>query len=159
MNMNKIELKSHSKKTAKRVGRGISAGQGKTSGRGTKGQKSRSGFNIPNRFEGGQTPLSMRLPKLKGFKAVKSKAIVISLDLISKNFRDGEIVSSKTLAEKKLIRPGEEAKILNNGTLSKKVKFDGVRMSKKVEGKLAKTEATEKKPSKAKETIVSAKKA
>lgn len=57
---------SHKKKT--RVGRGIAAGQGKTAGRGTKGQKARAGGSIPAWFEGGQTPLHQRIPKLRGFK-------------------------------------------------------------------------------------------
>lgn len=57
---------AHKKKT--RVGRGIAAGKGKTAGRGTKGQKSRAGGNIPARFEGGQTPLHIRIPKLRGFR-------------------------------------------------------------------------------------------
>ena len=57
---------AHKKKT--RVGRGIAAGQGKTAGRGTKGQKARAGGNIPAWFEGGQTPLHQRIPKLRGFK-------------------------------------------------------------------------------------------
>ncbi|MBI2777424.1 MAG: 50S ribosomal protein L15 [Chloroflexi bacterium] len=57
---------SHKKKT--RVGRGIAAGKGKTAGRGTKGQKARAGGGIPARFEGGQTPLHIRIPKLRGFK-------------------------------------------------------------------------------------------
>ena len=57
---------SHTKK--RRVGRGIAAGQGKTAGRGTKGQKARAGGSIPARFEGGQTPLHVRIPKLRGFK-------------------------------------------------------------------------------------------
>jgi large subunit ribosomal protein L15 len=54
-----------------RVGRGIAAGRGKTAGRGTKGQKSRSGASIPGWFEGGQTPIHVRVPKLRGFKPVK----------------------------------------------------------------------------------------
>ena len=57
---------SNTKKT--RVGRGIAAGKGKTAGRGTKGQKARAGGNIPARFEGGQTPLHVRIPKLRGFR-------------------------------------------------------------------------------------------
>jgi len=57
---------SHTKK--RRVGRGIAAGQGKTAGRGTKGQKARAGGSIPAWFEGGQTPLHVRIPKLRGFK-------------------------------------------------------------------------------------------
>jgi large subunit ribosomal protein L15 len=59
---------SHTKKT--RVGRGIAAGKGKTAGRGTKGQKSRAGASIPAWFEGGQTPLHIRIPKLRGFRNV-----------------------------------------------------------------------------------------
>ena len=57
---------SHTART--RVGRGIAAGKGKTAGRGTKGQKARAGGSIPPWFEGGQTPLHMRIPKLRGFK-------------------------------------------------------------------------------------------
>ncbi len=59
---------SHAKKT--RVGRGIAAGKGKTAGRGTKGQKSRAGSSIPPWFEGGQTPLHIRIPKLRGFRNI-----------------------------------------------------------------------------------------
>jgi large subunit ribosomal protein L15 len=59
---------SHTKKT--RVGRGIAAGKGKTAGRGTKGQKSRAGSSIPPWFEGGQTPLHIRIPKLRGFRNI-----------------------------------------------------------------------------------------
>ncbi len=59
---------SHTKKT--RVGRGIAAGKGKTAGRGTKGQKSRAGGSIPAWFEGGQTPLHIRIPKLRGFRNI-----------------------------------------------------------------------------------------
>lgn len=89
----------------KRVGRGISGGQGKTSGRGTKGQKSRSGNTIPTGFEGGQTPLKQRLPKIRGFHRHKNvKAINISLDQIAENYKIGESVTVGTLKEKKLIK-------------------------------------------------------
>ena len=128
---NLVSIKS---KTKKRVGRGIAAGQGKTAGRGTKGQKSRSGYNLPKRFEGGQTPISMRLPKLPGFTSHKRKPIVVSLDQISANFKDGETVTAKLLVEKGLIREFETAKILNNGTLTKMVEFaKEVKVSKSVE--------------------------
>ncbi|MFA7243738.1 MAG: 50S ribosomal protein L15 [Patescibacteria group bacterium] len=138
--MEKISLKSYSKKSIKRIGRGISAGQGKTAGRGTKGQKSRSGFNIPKRFEGGQTPLSMRLPKLRGFKSVNDKARVISLDDISKNYKDGEVVSLKSLVEKKLIETGSKAKILNNGKLTVKVSLLDIKASKSIASLFVKPE-------------------
>lgn len=59
-------VSGHPRKRKSRVGRGISAGQGKTCGRGTKGQKARSGYNLPRKYEGGQTPLVMRMPKKRG---------------------------------------------------------------------------------------------
>lgn len=68
MNLHSLPKITQSKK---RVGRGIAAGQGKTAGRGTKGQKSRSGHNIPRFFEGGQTKLFARLPKVKGPRRYK----------------------------------------------------------------------------------------
>ena len=68
------ELQAPKKKSAKRVGRGISAGQGKTAGRGTKGQSSRSGGKRRPGFEGGQTPIMMRAPKLRGFRSIRVKA-------------------------------------------------------------------------------------
>ncbi len=113
-----MELVSIKTRSKKRVGRGLSSGQGKTAGRGTKGQKSRSGFNIPRKFEGGQTPLSMRLAKLPGFKSKKPKAIVISLDLISKTFKDGEVVDKKSLTEKGIVTLNDKVKVLNNGKLT-----------------------------------------
>lgn len=66
------ELKTAKRQSSKRVGRGISAGQGKTAGRGTKGQNSRTGGKRRPGFEGGQTPLMMRLPKLGGFRSMKT---------------------------------------------------------------------------------------
>lgn len=128
---NKINLKSN-KKNIKRVGRGISAGGGKTAGRGTKGQNSRAGHNIPNRFEGGQTPLSMRLPKLSGFKKVNEKTVILTLDMISKNYKNGETVSPETLTKKGLIKKGQLVKVLSNGKLSIKIKIKDVPVSKKV---------------------------
>ena len=67
MKLHELKPAPGSRRERKRVGRGIAAGQGKTSGRGTKGQGSRSSVNIPKAFEGGQMPLSQRLPKLRGF--------------------------------------------------------------------------------------------
>lgn len=127
------ELKNNqNKKSRKRLGRGISAGGGMTAGRGTKGQKSRSGHNIPRKFEGGQTPLIMRLHKMPGFKSHRAKAEIITLDDISKNFADGETVSMQTLEEKGIIKRGQRAKILNSGKLTKKISFLDLPCSKSV---------------------------
>ena len=68
MKLHDLKPAPGSRKKRRRVGRGIAAGQGKTAGRGTKGQKARAGGTIPAWFEGGQTPLHQRLPKLRGFK-------------------------------------------------------------------------------------------
>jgi len=128
--MNLVSLKGKSKK---RVGRGLSSGQGKTAGRGTKGQKSRSGFNIPRKFEGGQTPLSMRLPILPGFKSHKRKADVISLDFISANFKTGATITKKSLVEKGIVSGKNPIKILNNGKLTIVVKLgDDIKVSASV---------------------------
>lgn len=108
----------------KRVGRGMSAGQGKTAGRGTKGQKSRSGFNIPRKFEGGQMPFSMRMPKMKGFKSQSDKAVILTLDDISTNYKAGETVNYANLLEKKLLQKGDKVKVLNNGKLAINVTFE-----------------------------------
>ena len=143
--MNIIKVKSSSKLNKKRPGRGISSGQGKTAGRGTKGQKSRSGHNIPKRHEGGQTPLSMRLPKLPGFKHQSQKVRLISLDQISENFKDGDVVSLESLIKKLLIKKGEKVKILNNGKLKVKVEVSDISISKS-----AKTKFVTSNPEKAK---------
>jgi large subunit ribosomal protein L15 len=68
------------KKDAKRVGRGIGSGKGKTAGRGTKGQLSRTGKKLRPGFEGGQLPLAQRVPKRPGFKSLRAKAITLPLD-------------------------------------------------------------------------------
>ncbi len=67
MKLHDLQPAPGSRKPRTRVGRGIAAGKGKTAGRGTKGQKARAGGGIPAWFEGGQTPLHMRIPKLRGF--------------------------------------------------------------------------------------------
>src|SRR6478752_5914032 len=94
------ELTVVKKQSAKRVGRGISAGQGKTAGRGTKGQRSRTGSGRKPGFEGGQTPLMQRLPKLPGFRPIKPAAEAVytgQLDAL------GAVVDTQKLAEAKLI--------------------------------------------------------
>lgn len=132
-----ISLNNLKKITRKktRVGRGISAGRGKTAGRGTKGQKSRNGHSIPVGFEGGQTPLKQRLPKMRGFNRHKNiSAKIISLDLIAKHFKNGEEVSLKSLKDKGLIRnKKEKLKIVAGKSFKQKLKFNFVPISKAAE--------------------------
>jgi large subunit ribosomal protein L15 len=126
-------------KKRKRVGRGNSSGKGRTSGRGSKGQKSRSGHNIPTGFEGGQTPIKKRLPKFGGFKRTpRKKQEIVNLDDLNSNFKSGDLVSPKTLSEKGLVSaPDVSVKILGRGKLDKKLKFKKVIFSSSAKADLA----------------------
>lgn len=147
-------------KSKKRLGRGISSGKGRTSGRGTKGQKSRSGHNIPRRFEGGQTSLIARLPKAKGFKARNSKPTIVHILDIEKIFNDGDKINFKSLLEKKLISKKDiknGVKVLGPGKLTKKLRFSDVKLTKKLVEDLKKLKMPPSKPSKSSKTSSSPK--
>ncbi|HSY15533.1 MAG TPA: 50S ribosomal protein L15 [Jatrophihabitantaceae bacterium] len=104
---------SHIKKT--RVGRG-EASKGKTAGRGTKGTKAR--YQVPVRFEGGQMPLHMRLPKLKGFRnRFRVEFQVVNLDRLAELFPDGGTVGVDELVAAGAVRKGLLVKVLGNGDL------------------------------------------
>jgi large subunit ribosomal protein L15 len=107
-------------KTAKtRVGRGEGS-KGKTAGRGTKGTKAR--YQVPASFEGGQLPLHMRLPKLKGFKnPFRVEFQVVNLDRINSLFPDGGQVTVDELVAKGAVRKGQPVKVLGQGDISVKV--------------------------------------
>jgi large subunit ribosomal protein L15 len=108
---------SHTKKT--RVGRG-EASKGKTAGRGTKGTKAR--YQVPASFEGGQMPIHMRLPKLKGFKNhFRVEYQVVNLAALEKLFPEGGTVGVDELVRAGAVRKGEPVKVLGNGDLSVKL--------------------------------------
>jgi large subunit ribosomal protein L15 len=134
-----VELNKLGKTSRRRIrrGRGISAGKGKTAGRGSKGQKSRSGSTIPVGFEGGQTPLKQRLPKLRGFfRHHNIPHSVITLDKINKAFKSGEKVNRGTLKEKGLIRTKKvRFKIMSGKSFKSKLTFEFVPMSKMAQAK------------------------
>jgi large subunit ribosomal protein L15 len=104
-------------KTAKtRVGRGEGS-KGKTSGRGTKGTKAR--YQVPSAFEGGQMPIHMRLPKLKGFKnPFKVEFQVVNLDRINELFPEGGAVTVQDLVARGAVRDGHPVKVLGQGDLT-----------------------------------------
>ncbi len=106
-----------------RKGRGISAGQGKTAGRGTKGQKSRTGHRkMPAGFMGGQRAIMQAVPKLKGFKSIHEKAEVIYTDNL--NGLSGN-VDNFVLAEKNLIKsPFSKVKVITRGELTAKINLE-----------------------------------
>ena len=106
MNLNTIKPARGARTPAKRVGRGIGSGKGKTCGRGHKGQRARAGGFHKLGFEGGQMPLQRRLPK-RGFTNAlfKKEYEIVSLAQLAKAFETGDIVKSQSLVEKGLISP------------------------------------------------------
>tara|TARA_B100000941_G_scaffold173985_1_gene124083 strand:- start:647 stop:1099 length:453 start_codon:yes stop_codon:yes gene_type:complete len=126
-----------------RVGRGIGSGKGKTSGRGVKGQKSRSGVSIKS-FEGGQMPLYRRLPK-RGFNPIEKKNIsILNLNKIQsfidkKSIKTSEILNSNLLKKLKLINKGSsKLKILGSGEIKDKINIEADLASKSAINKLEK---------------------
>ena len=118
MKLHELTPARGSHRARQRVGRGIAAGQGKTSGKGQKGQKSRTGSSIPRVFEGGQLPLTQRLPKLRGFhNKWRKEYAAVNIGKLSR-FEKGAIVDLAALIEKGIIRRGtERAKLLGTGEL------------------------------------------
>ena len=121
MNINELSPAVGSTHVAKRKGRGHATGNGKTAGRGHKGQKARSGGGTRIGFEGGQMPLARRIPK-RGFNNIFAKPLeIINLSALNK-FEDGEIVTAEALLAKGILSKCEYGyKVLGNGKLSKKV--------------------------------------
>lgn len=117
-NLSPAQGSTHKKK---RVGRGVGSGLGKTAGRGQKGQKSRAGGSPRVGFEGGQMPMSRRLPK-RGFKNIFSKVVaVINVDDLNR-FENGDIVDVVKLREFGLVKGQFDAvKVLGNGDINKKL--------------------------------------
>jgi large subunit ribosomal protein L15 len=115
-------------KTAKtRVGRGEGS-KGKTAGRGTKGTKAR--YQVPVAFEGGQMPIHMRLPKLKGFKnPFKTEFQVVNLDRIGSLFPDGGSITVEDLVAKGAVRKGQPVKVLGQGDLNVAVQITADKFS------------------------------
>jgi large subunit ribosomal protein L15 len=123
-------------KTAKtRVGRG-EASKGKTAGRGTKGSKAR--YQVPAAFEGGQMPIHMRLPKLRGFKnPFKVEFQVVNLDRISELFPEGGTIAVADLVAKGAVRKDQPVKVLGQGDITVAVQITANRFSGSAKEKIA----------------------
>ncbi|HUQ17444.1 MAG TPA: 50S ribosomal protein L15 [Candidatus Saccharimonadales bacterium] len=129
MKLNEMAPHKGSRHSTRRVGRGTGAGQGKTAGKGTKGQLARSGPGLPGWFEGGQTPLHMRIPKLRGFRnRQRLEYIAVNVDQLDTYAVDGK-VSPDTLAAKGLIGSDARIKVLGNGSLATKLEVHAHRAS------------------------------
>jgi ribosomal protein L15, bacterial/organelle len=133
MKLHELQYEEGARKAKKRVGRGPASGTGKTSGRGHKGQNSRSGGGVRPGFEGGQTPLFRRIPK-RGFTNIFRKEFaIVNIDALNV-FEDGTTVTPELLVEKRIVRKVQDGvKVLGNGELTKKLTVKANKFSKSAE--------------------------
>lgn len=130
MKLHELQPAPGSRKERNRVGRGQGSGNGKTAGRGSKGQKARSGGGVRLGFEGGQTPLFRRLPK-RGFNNINRKEFaIVNLETLNR-FEDGQEVTPVALLEAGIIKNElDGVKILGNGSLERKLTVKAAKFSK-----------------------------
>lgn len=143
MKLNELKPVEGAKHAKKRVGRGIGSGIGKTSGRGQKGQNSRSGGGVRPGYEGGQTPLFKRLPK-RGFTNIHAhEYAIVNLGDINALFEAGSVVDLEALKKVGLVKKEYEGvKILGNGELDKALTIKAVKFSKSAVEKISKAGGT-----------------
>ena len=126
MELHDLKPAPGAKKNRKRVGRGSASGLGTTAGRGTKGQKARSGGGTRPGFEGGQMPLARRLPK-RGFNNARFATVyeIVNIKDLNSRYNDGDEVTLASLVEKRLVTGKKDGvKLLANGELEKKLKIE-----------------------------------
>ena len=136
MKLHELSPADGSKRDVKRIGRGHGSGQGKTAGKGHKGQKARSGGGVRPGFEGGQMPLQRRIPK-RGFNNIFAKKIV-AVNVGSLNvFEDGADVDAQALINAGIIKKEYDGiKILSNGKLTKKLNVKASAFSESAKQKI-----------------------
>src|SRR3982075_753228 len=139
LSLNNLHPAKGSTHRKKRLGRGPGTGLGKTSGRGEKGQKSRSGYSMKLGFEGGQMPLHRRLPK-RGFTNIfKKKWIEVSLAALEKAFADNDEVTPELMHHRGIIKKAKhDIVVLGNGEVSKSLKVSAHRFTKSAREKIEK---------------------
>lgn len=136
MQLHDLQPAPGSKKNRKRVGRGPAAGQGKTAGRGTKGQNSRSGGGVRPYFEGGQLPLVRRLPHLRGFTNIwRIEYKPVNLGRLE-GFAANSEVSPATLAAAGIVKANDRVAILGNGDIDRPLKVRAHRVSQAAQDKI-----------------------
>ncbi len=138
MKIHQLSAPAGAHRRRKRVGRGTGSGHGKTSGRGQKGQGARTSVNIPKNFEGGQTRLAMRLPKLGGFKnRSKRRFALVNLTRLNR-FEAGTAVTPELLVEAGVIKdPRDGIKVLAGGRLRRALTVHAHYFSRAAEQKIA----------------------
>ena len=138
MNLSDLKPPKGAKHTKKRVGRGEGSGSGVTSGRGHKGQKSRSGYHHKRGFEGGQMPLQRRVPKRGFFNPFRVEYAVVNLDTLADRFAAGTEVTPELLRERRLVRSNAKlVKILARGDIDTALTVKAHKFSRKASEKIA----------------------
>jgi large subunit ribosomal protein L15 len=139
MNLSDIHRGVKKNKARKRLGRGIGSGQGKTAGRGHKGQWSHNGVSFLSIFQGGTMPLVRRIPK-RGFNNRWAKTVlVVNVGELSDAFKSGDVVNPEKLALTSLAKaPYDELKVLGDGEVTKKLKISAHRFSASAKEKIEK---------------------
>ncbi len=141
MYLENIPRRNNRTMKSKRLGRGYGSGVGgHTVGRGAKGQKSRSGHKSLISFEGGNVPFFRRMPKYKGFnQSRKVEVAAVNVDVLEKNFKDGEEVSVEALKDKGIVKKNAQSvKILGKGEIKIKVNIVGIAVSSSAKEKVEK---------------------
>lgn len=139
MKLHEMKPAEGEKKAVKRLGRGIGSGTGKTSGKGHKGQWARSGGGVRPGFEGGQMPLTRRLPKRGFYNYFKKQYAIINVSDLEK-FEDGATVNMDILFDAKIIgrKEADGLKVLGNGTLTKKLNVEAAKFTATAKEKIEK---------------------
>jgi len=136
--LNNLKYKAGTKHSIKRVGRGPASGHGKTSGRGNKGQNSRTGGGTRPGFEGGQNPLYRRLPKEKGFKNLLFKVSYIAVNLEDIIKIEKSEIKIQDMIDGGLVNKNERIKVLGSGDVNKAVTIEAHAFSKSAKEKIEK---------------------
>ncbi len=120
MKLHDLQPTPGAKREKTRKGRGIAAGKGKTAGRGTKGQRARSGRGIAPYFEGGQLPLVRRLPHLRGFPNIfREEFEIVNLDALDAKFDANTPVTPELMVQHRMVKTGSRVKVLGRGEIKK----------------------------------------
>ena len=138
MELKDLKPAEGSRHSRKRVGRGNGSGYGKTAGRGLNGQKSRAGGGKRPGFEGGQTPLAMRLPKLPGFRNInRVEYLPVNVSRLEEKFEAGEVVNGESLKAKGIIKHEDAlVKVLGDGELTKALSVSVDKVSASAKAKI-----------------------
>ena len=138
MKLNELKPAEGSAKAAWRKGRGTGSGNGKTAGKGHKGQNARSGGGVRPGFEGGQLPLYRKLPKRGFHNKFATTYATVNIGTLEHAFQDGDVVTLEVLLEKKIVRkPYDGLKVLGDGELTKKLTVQAAHFTAAAKEKIA----------------------